>query len=243
MQVFKFTDNAMTTVLLVDDDRTYRKILEKKLENYFAASCKDDSGEMDNIEIVLAEDGKEAIGYLQKHPVALLVTDINMPKINGLKLLAYVKNYHPEIPCILMTAYGAAEIGKDVINDGVLYIQKPFQVDQMGKMILSALNIDASCSQRSGISLAGFLRLIEMEGQSCFVKVTTTSGDVGYFSFKDGELFDAVYADLKGEEAALKMIPMKSYKIELLELPERKLKKRIQATGLMPLISKAMDKT
>jgi len=233
----------MTTVLLVDDDRSYRKILEKKLSNYFSASCSDDSGRMEKIDIAISEDGKSAIQYMQDNPVALLVTDINMPKINGLQLLSYLKNYHPEIHCIFMTVYGASEIGENLINDNVMYIQKPFKVDQLGKMILSALNIDATCAQRSGISLASFLQLIEMEGQSCFAKVTTINGDVGYFSFKDGELFDAVYGDLRGEEAAMQMIPLKSYKIELLDLPDRKLKKRIQVDGMMPLIARAMNRS
>lgn len=233
----------MSTVILVDDNQSYRRILGKKLGSYFAASCTDESGQMDNIEIVAAEDGKAAIGFMQKNPVSLLVTDINIPKINGLKLLAYVKNYHPEIPCILMTKYGASEIGEKVINDGVMYIQKPFQVDQLGKLILSALNIDATCKQRTGISLASFLKIIEMEGKSCFVKIMTTSGDTGYFSFKDGDLFDAVYNDLRGEEAALQMIPLKSYKIELLDLPDRKLKKRIHQNSLTRLIAQAAGPT
>jgi len=231
----------MSTILLVDDDRSYRKILEKKLSNYFSASCTDDSGQMEKIDIVIAEDGKSAIQYMRDHPVALLVTDVNMPRINGLQLLSYLKNYHPEIPCIFMTVYAESEIGENVINDNVMYIQKPFKVDQLGKMILSALNIDATCAQRSGISLASFLQLIEMEGQSCFAKVTTMNGDVGYFSFKDGVLFDAVYGDLRGEDAAMQMIPLKSYKIELLDLPNRKLKKRISVDGMMPLIARAMN--
>jgi len=233
----------MTTVLIVDDDRSYRKILEKKLRNYFAASCTDDSGQMEKIEIAIAEDGKEAIHYMQNNPVALLATDIHMPKINGLRLLSYLKSYHPDIPCIFMTVYAPSDIGEELINDNVMYIQKPFKVEKLGKMILSALDIDATCAHRSGIYLASFLQIIEMEGQSCIVKVLTSDGEIGYFSFNGGKLFDAVYGEKKGESAALQMIPLKSYKIEFLDLPKRKLKRRIHVDSVTPLIAQAMGKS
>ncbi len=84
----------MHTVLIAEDDPIFSRILVTKLKKYG-----------DKFEILSAKDGKEAIEILRQKWISLLVTDIQMSKIDGFKLLAYVNEYHPVIPCFVMTAY------------------------------------------------------------------------------------------------------------------------------------------
>jgi len=67
----------MNKVLIAEDDRILSKRLSKGLEKY-----------SDKFEIVLVRDGQEAISVLKREPISLLITDIQMPRLNGIILLA-----------------------------------------------------------------------------------------------------------------------------------------------------------
>ncbi len=76
----------MKSVLIADDDRILRKVIARAMEN---AS--------DQLQLFEAEDGQAAIDILDSEAIALVVTDINMPKVNGLMLLAYVNAFFPAL--------------------------------------------------------------------------------------------------------------------------------------------------
>ena len=78
----------MDKVLIVEDDLKFQRILQARLQKY-----------KDKFEVVLAYDGAEAIEVLQKNSISVVITDIVMPKIDGLGLLAHVKDCYPETAC------------------------------------------------------------------------------------------------------------------------------------------------
>jgi len=69
----------MDKVLIVEDDLRIQRLLQTRLQKY-----------KDKFEIVLANNGEEAIKVLEQRPISLVVTDLKIPKIDGLTLLAYV---------------------------------------------------------------------------------------------------------------------------------------------------------
>lgn len=103
----------MTTILVVDDSAMDRRLAGGLLEKN------------SNWEIVYASDGHEAVVALEDHVPDLVVTDLQMPNLNGLELVARVKAEYPLIPVIVMTAQGSEEIAVRALRDGAAsYVAK-----------------------------------------------------------------------------------------------------------------------
>jgi YesN/AraC family two-component response regulator len=97
-------------VLIVDDEETLTWSMSKSL-----------SKDKDKYEVMVANDGREALGLLKKNKVDLLITDIRMPDINGLDLLLRVRREYPQTKIIIMTAYGSSDIRREANRRGSLY--------------------------------------------------------------------------------------------------------------------------
>lgn len=217
----------METILIAEDDEKLKKILKiglKKYENQF--------------KIITAGNGEEAVEVLKREPIAVLVTDLLMPKMDGLALLAYMNENHPETPCIVMTAHGTPRIKKKLQEDVLRYIEKPFKPDELADAILPALDKETPGGALRGISIASFLQMIEIEAKTCLVEVADPSNRKGLFYCKEGVLFDALCDDLKGVDAALEIISMENLKIRFRNLPAKRVARRIE-TPLMALIMEA----
>ena len=214
----------MEKVLIVDDDLKVQRILWDRLQEY-----------EDKFEIVLAYDGAEAMEVLQQNSISVVITDIVMPKIDGLELLAHIKECYPETPCFVMTAYGTSEIKDKLSKSTVRIFNKPFLIDDLANAIIQALKQDTPDGTLKGISVANFLQLIQMEEKTCFVEISSTGSEKGLFYFKDGELYDAVCGGLNGEEAAFKLLALDNASIRLKNFSDDKVVKRINVS-LMNLI-------
>ena len=150
----------MDQVLIAEDDRILLKTLTnvfKKYEDKFKVTC--------------ANDGKEAIEILKRQQVSLLVTDIQMPHVDGLALLAYVSKNHPVIPCLVMTAYDTLEIKKKLPKDILHFFPKPFQPDKLGQAILRVLERDIPHGSMYGISVESAKFSFKIGRASCRERV------------------------------------------------------------------------
>jgi len=214
----------MDNVLIVDDSEMLMNYLEESFAKY-----------RDNFAYFLAKDGLEAIEILKNETIALLVTDLQMPKIDGLGLLAYTNKYHPHIPCIVMSAHGTPSIKQTLHKDILQFIEKPFTADALAKAIIAALKRGLPDGSLSGISIVSFLQMIEMEQKTCLFEVATPDNPKGFFYFKGGELHHAVCGELKGEAAAIKMLQLENPTINFRKPPGRKIPRGIQVklTGLI----------
>jgi DNA-binding NtrC family response regulator len=110
------------TVLIAEDEEKMRRILELNLQ--------------DQYRILLAKDGEEALRMFKENEVHLLLTDMRMPDRDGLSLLHEVKRLRPEIPVILITAYGTIESAVNAMKDGAVdYLLKPIQMEEVKLVI------------------------------------------------------------------------------------------------------------
>lgn len=119
-------------VLVVDDSATMRSLLASTLE------------EVDGIQTVEASNGFEALKALPMHPFDLILTDINMPEINGLEIVHFIKNNpsYRKIPLIIIsTEHGQADIQKGLALGAQKYITKPFDPEQVKKTVKEILNL------------------------------------------------------------------------------------------------------
>ena len=108
-------------ILVVDDETGFRDMLSWNLRG-------------DGIEVDTAKDGLEAQRKLAEEGFgyALVLTDITMPGVDGLKLLHHIRGLAPSLPVILMTGFGTVEMAVEAMKDGATdFILKPFDVQGM----------------------------------------------------------------------------------------------------------------
>jgi two-component system chemotaxis response regulator CheY len=111
-------------ILIVDDSAAIRKILQRVLRQ---------TG-IDIGTIHEAGDGEEALQMLQKHSVRLVMTDINMPKMDGIQLLAALRSspIWSNLPVVMVTTEGGeSKVGEAVKLGATGYVRKPFTADQI----------------------------------------------------------------------------------------------------------------
>ncbi len=218
----------MDTVLIAEDNVVLRKLIQTRLGKY-----------KDRFRPVIVKDGLEAIHVFKKEPVALLVTDLKMPKIDGLNLLAYVNQHHPKTPCIIMTAHSTPKLKERLQRDVVQYIEKPFEIEKLAQSIIEAIEKDIPAGTLHGISIASFLQMVEMDQKTCLFEIVSPEKIRGLFYFQEGVLFDALYDKQTGVEAAVKMIQLEDVSINFRKLPSKSVKRRIEME-LVGVILEAM---
>lgn len=80
----------------------------------------------------LAKNGYDAIEYLQKHPVDVILSDIKMPILDGLELAAFLQSNYPEILLVLLSGFAEFEYAQKALRYGVKdYLLKPIQYDNL----------------------------------------------------------------------------------------------------------------
>ncbi len=106
-------------VLIVEDDPDLREALTDTLQ-------------IAGYDVRVAEDGSAALKVVAAEPVGLVVSDVQMQPMDGHALLKQIKASHPEIPVLLMTAYGMIEKAVEAMRDGACnYLTKPFEADKL----------------------------------------------------------------------------------------------------------------
>lgn len=201
--------STMKKILIAEDDESYRMLAETYLEDY-----------ADKYELIGVEDGLAAMDVLKKEEVSVLITDLKMPRVDGLLLLVWVNLNYPFIPCIVMTSYKRPKLKKKLIEDVLHYLEKPFQEEELIRAVENAIKAREIQGELAGISIASFLQLIELEKETCLCRVETETGEKGFFFFRTGELQHAEFENLRGEEAAIKMIRLGSANVHIEKNPD-----------------------
>lgn len=107
------------TVLVVDDEKAHRLMLRAHLE---------DAG----YQVLEAADGEMALQLSGAQPVDLVLMDVIMPRMDGMSLLPQIKAMMPEVPVLMMTAYGSIESAVSALKAGAAdYLTKPLDVEEV----------------------------------------------------------------------------------------------------------------
>ncbi|MCL2777798.1 MAG: sigma-54 dependent transcriptional regulator [Polyangiaceae bacterium] len=114
-------------VLIVDDEPNLRKILAAQLSR-------------DGYDVLLAEDGEQGLALLREHHIDLVVTDLKMPKVDGITLLREALREAPELPVVMITAHGTVDTAVEALKSGAFdYLTKPFDKDEVRQVVAKAL--------------------------------------------------------------------------------------------------------
>lgn len=126
-------EQAKKRILVVDDEENARIGLSKLLER-------------EGFEVESVSNGYEALNYLNQRQVNVIVTDINMPEMNGITFLKELNKNFPASNVIMITAYGGVESYIEAMNLGAYeYINKPVKIDELTSILKKIFQDKESC--------------------------------------------------------------------------------------------------
>lgn len=194
----------MKTVLIADDDQALLDRLVHAFSIY-----------PDQFKVLSATDGAEAQKIIAREPVDMLVTDLEMPTVDGYELLAFMLENHPSVAMIVMSDFETDSLGEALGDiESVQCLQKPVSPEALLYRARAVFTRRAKGFVK-GISLAGFLQLLNMEKKTCGLRVSSDS-DAGTLEILEGEIINAVCEGLEGEEAVYKILSWEQPDIEMI---------------------------
>ncbi len=117
----------MNKILIVDDELNMRLVLQAMLKK-------------EGYAVTTASNGMEALKILKVDQMDIVVTDLKMPKLDGMGLLGEIIRDYPSIPVIIITAHGTIATAVDALKKGAFdYITKPFEQDELKQVIQKAV--------------------------------------------------------------------------------------------------------
>ncbi|MFC1844503.1 sigma-54-dependent transcriptional regulator [Thermodesulfobacteriota bacterium] len=109
----------MNTILVVDDEPNYLIVLSELLKD-------------EGFEVLTARSGDDGLKIVEETDLDLVITDMRMPKMDGLELLKAIKNYNKDLPVIMITAFGEVEKAVVAMQAGAFnYLAKPFNNEEL----------------------------------------------------------------------------------------------------------------
>jgi CheY-like chemotaxis protein len=191
-------------VLVVDDEPAVRALLWSGLGIHLPEHA-----------IATAADGREAVEHLSRHPVDVVVTDVNMPVMDGFELLAHIRNRHPNVPVLVLATMAPESVRSGTSGLGSFRVlRKPTSPAVVAQHIRDAI-AETVRGRMPDVSLAPLLRLVQLERKTCSLLVRSPSSK-GRLHFLSGELVDAYSFELDavGEVAARHLLALDRVTIE-----------------------------
>jgi nitrogen regulation protein NR(I) len=130
---------ARKQILVVDDEANLRRVLAAQLGR-------------EGYEVHLAEDGEQGLAFLRDHHIDLVITDLRMPKIDGMELLRVALRENPQLPVVLLTAHGTVDNAVEALKTGAFdYLTKPFDKDEVLAIVHKALRTSDLASRDASL--------------------------------------------------------------------------------------------
>ncbi|MBK7391375.1 MAG: sigma-54-dependent Fis family transcriptional regulator [Bacteroidetes bacterium] len=118
----------MSRILVIDDEKSIRNTL-KEILTY------------EGFEVVEAQDGMEGLKFVEKEKFDIILSDIKMPKIDGIEVLEKLQELSPETPVVMISGHGNIDTAVEAIRKGAFdYISKPLDLNRMLVTIRNAMD-------------------------------------------------------------------------------------------------------
>ena len=133
----------MEKILVVEDDKITRRLIKEILGRV-------------GYEVVEAEDGVQGLEVFKSEKPDLVLTDYQMPVMNGLRLLSEIRNINPITPVIMLTGFGDIALTIKAIQIGAFdFLEKPINTPQLKEIVTSALNSVQSSKKHEDVLKEG----------------------------------------------------------------------------------------
>ncbi|PAP75775.1 sigma-54-dependent transcriptional regulator [Rubrivirga marina] len=125
-------DTARPRVLFVDDELPLRDVVSRLLDRR-------------GVDVTTAGDAITAVEILRDEPFDLVLTDFQMPGMDGLELLAHVREHYPDLPAVMITGHASVQHAVRAMAGGAVdYLPKPFAVDALAERVLEQISARAA---------------------------------------------------------------------------------------------------
>jgi CheY-like chemotaxis protein len=186
--------NRKDSILLVDDDPEVLWALGR----YFARA---------GFSLTTCGDGEEAISLLKSRHFDAVITDIQMPRLNGLALVDWLRANRAGTRVVVITAFGGPSIRHLSIKKGaILYLEKPVDPDLLAEALLSSPEESTFSGTIDNIDILDYLQLMILIGKRVVLEVSARDGAQGLIFIDRGEVKHAKCDHLVGEDALFKCL-------------------------------------
>lgn len=176
-------------ILVVDDDPDFRNGLCKSLRDaeFGAIGCR---------------DGAEAIAVLQSMDADYLVTDLQMPQVDGIELLNWVRRNRPHIGTVVVTAHGGERQRRFVLQQGALrFVEKPIDPNDLIDLFHSADQLGGFFGSLRETDILNYLEMICRSKRSLKIELVAENGPMCLLFIKRGLLIHAQCNEFEGPAA------------------------------------------
>jgi len=229
---------ARNRILLLDDDEQMLELYQALLEQLPSRP-----------EVEVCNSGARAIAMLESEPFSLLITDLRMPKMDGLQVLAIVRRKFPQLRMVVLTGVLDEEYRSRAYAQGVeMFWQKPATTEdiQLFQDCIESILDRPTQAQEGfrGVQSKSLVDLIQLEclSRSSSLLNITRGGLIGKIWIQNGEIVDAATAIITGEEAFKEILSWKSGNFEILPAdPSRVRTIHLSYQGLLLDSAQALD--
>jgi CheY-like chemotaxis protein len=231
---------AQSKILLVDDDEQMLELYQALLEEVPS-----------HPEVQVCNTGARAIAMLESEPFTLLITDLRMPKMDGLQVLAIVRRKFPQLRIVVLTGVLDEEYRSRAYAQGVeMFWQKPSSTEdiQLFQDCIESM-LDRSTREPEGfrgVQSKSLVDLIQLEclSRSSSILSITRGGLRGKIWIINGEIMDAATAGMTGEAAFREILSWRSGNFEILPAdPARPRAIHSSYQGLLLDTAQALDES
>lgn len=195
----------MKTLLIAEDERATQNLCRVGLRG------------LAGFRILVASNGAEALEIMRQETVHVLVTDLNMPVMDGFNLIALVTERYPQVPVLVITSMPESEHQNVPLHLGALRIlPKPVRLSLLMEEIRNVSQREPD-GMVKGITLNSLLQLMEWERKDATMTIHWKDA-VGLLYVKDGQLIHAAYREMEGVEAAYRILVWDRPHIEFMEI-------------------------
>ncbi len=197
-------------ILLVDDEKDFTETTGMVLQ-------------AEGYRVQLANSGEEAIKLYEKGKYSLIITDINMPGLDGIELIRRIHEIDSEQRVIVLTGFPSHESQDEAFRLGsVNYLAKPFLAKRFIEVIEASLRNDDNSNELTGpikVTCEDLLQMYAMEGKSTVLEISKGK-NTGRIYFDKGAILHAETNANQGEEAFYEMQFWKGGRFDSKPLPE-----------------------
>jgi DNA-binding NtrC family response regulator len=120
------SERERTQILVADDEPNLRRVLAAQLVR-------------DGFDVMTVEDGQAAVDAMDEHHIDVVITDLRMPKKDGMEVLKHVTAHYPRVPVIVITAHGTVDTAVEALKLGAFdYVTKPFDRAELQRVVEKA---------------------------------------------------------------------------------------------------------